>query len=67
MEHIRAQLEENEKGFSKKRLIREEVYQSGSVLETELLYTVGLRRGYNAVQMNCKRTHRIGVPDTGSR
>ena len=83
MEHIRTQLEENEKGLNKKRrmkleklcresgdVIREEDYQSGSVLETELFNTDGLRRGCDAVRIDCERTNvtevnGVGVGDNG--
>ena len=83
MEHIRTQLEENEKGLNKKRrmkleklcresgdVIREEGYQSGSILETELFNTDGLRRGCDAVRIDCERTNvtevnGVGVGDNG--
>ena len=38
-------------------VIREEGYQSGSVLETELFNTDGLRRGCDAVRIDCERTN----------
>ena len=51
-------------------LICEEGYQSGSVLETELFNTDGLRRGCDAVRIDCERTNvtevnGVGVGDNG--